>query len=362
MSGHPGRWLIGAAFAGAVLAAGGAAAASETEKDSKAGGSTTSAGDSVAGGPNVAGGTDPVGREAHAEHEQSGKEADTHPVKFALDLVLGFGKTGVANQDLPGPLGAVNPSNSVGQAKATSESFIIGGAVQLGHFELGARLPLTLGSLDPSTGEQSRGTSALGNFEVEGQYEHEFNDHTYGTFGLGVALPTAQGTEVPANANQLNADATGRIDQTSYDRYSLNQAAAASRGWEENELFAPNRLGIIPRIGVGTHLVSGLTLEGYVKLENLIDTSGNAEHGYVAELVPGARIAYRAAAHFEPGLRVWANVALAGSDENAVAVAEPELRFPFHDFTPTLGVVLPFAGPLTDPYFVGVRAAVAAQF
>ena len=35
----------------------------------------------------------------------------------------------------------------------------------------------------------------------------------------------------------------------------------------------------------------------------------------------------------------------------------------FGDISPTLGVILPFAGKsLTDPYVVGIRAGIAARF
>ncbi len=63
--------------------------------------------------------------------------------------------------------------------------------------------------------------------------------------------------------------------------------------------------------------------------------------------------------YFEPTVRVWANAPLTGADfNNPVAVVEPQLRFHFGDVNPYVGVILPFAGPITNPYAYGVRVGV----
>jgi hypothetical protein len=129
---------------------------------------------------------------------------------------------------------------------------------------------------------------------------------------------------------------------------------------EENALYEIDHVGLIPKLALGYHH-GAFHFDPYVKLENLIATKSNAEHSYTGELVFGGTAAYRALPHVEPALRVWANVPLANTDFSAVAAAEPQLRFPFHDITPLVGVLLPFAGPLTNPYEVGVRIAIGGR-
>jgi hypothetical protein len=302
------------------------------------------------------------GEGARAAGEDKAEEEEESPIRLGADLVVGTGKTSIANTAPPTGVEA-GPTNSIGPSQVTTESLMFGASVEFGHFEVGARLPVTFGTFNPPDAP-SRTTTAAGNLELEGLYSHELRHDLELRFGLGIALPTAQGQEVPAHATDLGANSSGVIDQSSYDRGALNLAAAASRGWEENALFEPSRFGIIPKVEVAYER-RALVLEGYVKLENLIDTSGKADHSYIAELVIGGRAAYRLCAHLEPGLRIWTNLGgeLNGiTDDKPVAVVEPEVRFPFHRVTGVVGGILPFAGPLTSPYFLGVRVGAVARF
>ena len=360
LGGCPSR-AVTVAWMVAVLAAPGGALANEG-KPAKGGSGAAGGGSPQPGGTAAEGGGRPMsGEGARADGEEK-EEEESAPIRVGVDLVVGTGVSSVANTAPPTAVEA-GPTNSIGSSQVTTESLIFGASVDFGHFEVGARLPVTFGSFNPPDAP-SRMTAAVGNVEVEGLYTHHLRHDLELRFALGIALPTAQGQEVPAHATDLAANSSGVIDQNSYDRGALNLAAAASRDWEENALFEPSRFGIIPKVEVGYER-RALVLEGYVKLENLIDTSGKADHSYIAELVIGGRAGYRLCTHLEPGVRIWTNLGgeLNGiTDDKPVAVVEPEVRFPFHNVTGVVGGILPFAGPLTSPYFLGVRVGAVARF
>ena len=143
----------------------------------------------------------------------------------------------------------------------------------------------------------------------------------------------------------------------------MNKAAAFARGAEDNALFEPNRFGIIPKIGL-LYRTHGLSLEPYVKVENLIGTSSNLANGYVGELVGGLRVGYWVHKEFEVAVRGWFNTGFAGGDDDkqtSVAV-EPQIVLRFGPVRPYLGLLLPVAGPPHDYSFIGARIGVSASF
>jgi hypothetical protein len=153
------------------------------------------------------------------------------------------------------------------------------------------------------------------------------------------------------------------VDQSGYDRWSLSHAAMAARGYEDNALFEPQRLGIIPRVGL-LYRIHGLSVEPYLKLENLVATSSTLANGYVGELVGGLRVGYWVHKEFEVALRGWVNVGYAGGDEDkkTTVAIEPQAVLRFGPVRPSLGVIIPFTGPAGDSGFVGLRLGVAVAF
>ena len=350
---------VGAAFGAAlILCAGGAWAEGEHGKTEGAAGGTA-----ATPGGTQAEGTRTMGPEETGHHDIDDEESEEGNIRVGIDWVGGTGKTNVANQTQPTTLGG-GAVNSIENVQVTSQSFIAGASIEYNHkLEFGARLPLTYGQFNLPDGP-ARSTTAVGNLELEGVYAHHIDQHMELGFALGIALPTAQGTDVPdpSKVSSIVEGANGLIDQNAYDRGALNRAASSSRGWETTALFETQRFGIIPKVELEYHRRK-LAIEPYVKLENLLDTSGGAEHKYIGELVIGGRIAYRLARHVEPGVRIWTNIPLTGTDDTAVAVVEPQIRFPFTNRPPTVGAILPFAGPLASPtYTLGVRVSVAARF
>jgi hypothetical protein len=307
----------------------------------------------------LSGGLSGEGR-AEADHPAGEAEEKEEEGRLSLgvDMVIGFGKTPIVTELLPGSLATV-PEHTVAQSRITTESFILGGEYELTHsIGIGARLPFTFGSFSPE-GAGSRSTTALGSLEVEGVYTLHLNEKMKLVYALGVSLPTAQGDEVPSGAELEEKYRGQTIDQNNFDRFSVNKAASSSRAFEESALFEPKRLGFIPKV-MFDYNANKILLQPYVKMENLVSTVSGAEHSYIGELILGAFAGYRVLESVDAGVRVWTNVAFAGGGDTVAAV-EPQLRGHFGPIMPVVGGIIPFAG-LTNPQYGGVRVAVAARF
>jgi hypothetical protein len=338
-----GKWVVAlAAVGGLVVAGSGTAYADEGAKAASAGASAEA--------------DKPEGEEKGEKHEEKEEEA----VKVALDVVFGWGKVpfAVQNQTGTGPNPQTPTYSATDKTASNVQSSILGAAVEVvEHFEVGLRVPLTFSTFNPD-GASSRSTSAVGNLEFEGEYEGRVAKGLHLVGALGVALPTAPGTEIdPALSNATN------VDQSGFDRFSLSKAAAAARGYEDNALFEPNRWGIIPKIGL-LYRTHGLSVEPYLKLENLIAKSGDMPNSYVGELVGGLRVGYWIQKEFEVAVRAWFNTTYAGADEDkkTSAALEPQLVLRFGPVRPYAGFIIPVAGPPNENGFLGLRVGLAAAF
>jgi hypothetical protein len=290
-------------------------------------------------------------------------------VELGLDVVLGWGKVPFAVES-PAVTGNPSPTYTRQDAVPSNvQSLLLGGSVEVvEHVGVGARVPFTFASFNPD-GAASRGALGLGNIELEGEYGMELRpgvartpegNGTIKLYGaLGLALPTASGDEIPDTL--VNTSAV-LVDAPSYDRFSLSRAAASARGYEDNALFEPHRLGIVPKIGA-VYRFSGLSVAPYVKVENLVATTSLA-NSYVGELVGALRVGYEFRRHFEIAVKAWLNAGFAGADEDkrVSAAVEPEVVLRFGPLRPFAGAIIPFAGPPSDNGFVGVRLGVDAAF
>jgi hypothetical protein len=291
-------------------------------------------------------------KEGEGKHEEVGKAG--------LDLVLGWGKVPFAVLSTPTTGAVPNPYYTYNdKVPSNVQSFILGGSMEVvEHVEVGARLPFTFAGFSPD-GTAGRSATSFGNLELEGAYGARVAQGLRLTGSLGIALPTSSGTEIPPDLNQIATFA----DQSGYDRWSLNRAAAAARGYEDNALFEPHRLGIIPKVGL-LYRNHGLSLEPYLKLENLVGTSSSLANSYVGELVGGLRVGYWVHKEFEVALRGWVNVGYAGGDDDkkTTVAIEPQAVLRFGPVRPYLGVIIPFTGPPGDGGFVGLRLGVDVAF
>jgi hypothetical protein len=293
-----------------------------------------------------------------SEDEGSVEEGETRFSTF-VDYVIGIGKT-TAVDSLPPTSASVNPVNQVDADPVFTNSFLFGlGYEPIKNLGFGVRLPLTIGTISPD-GYQGRTLSVFGNIELEGEYKVHLSETLAMAYSLGVALPTAIGTRVPDTSAGLPAN----VNQGSYDSYSLSYAAGASRGFEENALFFSDRLGIIPKVSLEYHPAGGFRFEPYAKVENLISIANDGSTKYIGELLLVAQASYLIGKYVEPGLRLWTTIAYAGDSDGSAGVVEPEARFHVGALTPYLGVIVPFAGPISkDPsHFVGIRLGAALAF
>jgi hypothetical protein len=297
---------------------------------------------------------------APREHAEGAEEEHEPRYRVGLDMVLGWGKVPFAVQNLPGPFVPLLTYTREDKTPSDVQSFILSGSAEIAeHVEVGFRLPFTFASFWPG-GSAARSATSLGNLELEGEYVLPLGRRLKLLLGLGVALPTAEGQEIPADlASQTVASSTA----SSYDRWSLSRAAAFARGYEDNALFDPHRLGLVPRIALA-YESRGLSVEPYVKVENLIGTSTLLDASYVGELVGGLRVGYRVHRHVEVAVRGWVNVGFAGTSDDKVTAAaiEPMVALPFGPVRPYAGVIVPLAGPPQDNGYFGVRLGLTAAF
>ena len=304
--------------------------------------------------------TTPAATEAHEEGSTVPRSEEEKEIEaeftLGFDMVLGFGKSETVTQNAAGPN---NFTYSTGNSQTTTESFLLrAGWEATHHLAFGVRVPFTHGTLFPPGTPDSRDLFAVGNVEVGAEYRFDLSEQLALFAELGVAIPTAQGTERPDNLTTVNATT---FDQTSYDRHAIQSAAAAARGWEDNALFETDHLGIVPKLQLEYH-AGRFELEPYIKYESLIGTRDNLEKQYIGELVFGGRIGARVADRLSVGVRVWSNVPLANEPGiETVGVAEPEVRLHFGPVEPYAGIILPFAGPLDSPYTVGARFGVIGR-
>jgi len=347
-----GKWLAALAMAGLVATGARTARADGDDKGDK-------------GEGDKAGGDKAEAEGEEGEHSEGGdkgeKKHEEKRVVVGVDLVLGFGKVPFAVQN---PIGTgPNPQTptytATDKTSSNVQSFIFGASAEVAeHLGIGVRVPLTFATFNPD-GFPSRSTTAVGNVEFEGEYGIHLGKGLRLTPALGVALPTAPGVELdPALSNATN------VDQAGFDRYSLSKAAAAARGYEDNALFEPHRWGIIPKLALNYRPVHGLSIEPFVKLENLIANENDATPSYVGELVYGLRAGYWIQKQFELALKFWANTTFAGADEDKTtsAALEPQIVLRFGAVRPYAGVIIPVAGPPQQNNFFGIRLGVAAAF
>jgi hypothetical protein len=177
-----------------------------------------------------------------------------------------------------------------------------------------------------------------------------------------VALPTGGGTEQPL-ATEVAADKEKHFAYRSIDRAALAKVAQWSRGSYDSALFEPGRLGFVPQVGA-RFTVGKATILPALKVENLIDVTGDASQRYVGELVAGVRGAYRVIDVVEPGLGLWTNITYTKTEEHNVdvGVVSPFVRFPLGHVTPEVGAIVPVFGQLADNKAFGIRAAINGTF
>ncbi len=281
--------------------------------------------------------------------------------RFGVDWVMGFGKVNAVEQQLPGST-QILPTNVIVSAPFRTQTYLFNVHVALQSLGIGLRLPLSIGNIrDAYPGVSGDNTFTTGGLGIAFDMPKKLSDTLTLTPELEIVAPLAQG-DTTTSQDQLSKPT---FDKYASYKYSTNIAAAMARGYEDDALFWPRRVGIVPKATVALHTPGGVTFDPYLKLPIMIDAHTDSDERVRVEVVGGARLAYGITKWLEPGVRVWAMIPIVAQSgmRDPVAVVEPQLRFhSANTFALTIGGVLPFAGALTDPYVGGIRASIFTSF
>jgi hypothetical protein len=277
------------------------------------------------------------------------------PYAIGADLVFGLGRTG----------GGTDVGATPVEFKVASIAL---GAFYQADPKVSARLrfPISNGSIEGANAGQfatptgSFSATAVGNVELGMTYNSEMGPHTKIPLDLGLYIPTANGDRFPP------PEGNGR-----QHAYLVNNAAMWSRGLEEDALFAPHRLGLVPKVGL-RYREGGISTGGYVKLPLLMRMGGGdpppptggvddyAIKSFVAQAIVGGDFHFDVSRNkIDIGTRAWlmwqsgeyVERLLSGSSPpSKIQLAlEPQLRASFGQLKAVVGVVLPIAGRLAGP-------------
>jgi hypothetical protein len=264
------------------------------------------------------------------------------------------------------------PIPGVGNDKTTEDAFgfvfMAGASYDVSpRFTLGLRVPWTTASFDQPGGD-SLSSQALGNPELMAEYRIKLGERADLPIGLGVGVPVAQG----------NADLTDSTDTPGQRQWAVNTFADAVTGWHDGELFLPQRLPIVPFVGV-VYEGENLDLDAYTKLvlaPNLSteisqqpDPAGTYEvQGMALRNVTGAGAAYwfLESPRLSAGLDAWfvinavepvtfESATGAGGPSAFQFVIEPRIAAMFGPARPSVGYIVPIGGRLSDAGAQGIR-------
>jgi hypothetical protein len=276
-------------------------------------------------------------------------------IVIALDAMVGFGSSTVGE---PANSAHATPITVLADHTAYVESFIATLRVDIAkHWIVKAWMPFTYMSFEATTGRRL-GAAALGNAAFEVDHRFFSNDVVDQWAMLTVHLPTAQGTP-PPTVGELDASW-----QNTANRFFANRAAIGVRGGEMVAPFAYDRWSIVPRYTVTSPpRRPGWTYEGTIALENMFDTSGEADAKYAARFSGWLRGGWAFDDVTDLGVRLAYGVPLHGTGEDKPSTAiEPQLRFTGSRLTAVLGILVPISGVGTDPRFTSVHAGFSARF
>ena len=247
------------------------------------------------------------------------------PGYVGLDTVIGFGEIRV-------------PTNDLDRTPVTVASFLVNLRYRFGElWTVGVRMPFSRGSAEgPMDGNSDDfDTAAVGNLNIAMGLTFPITRRIRLPVGLGFYAPLASGDLFAETAER------GNVAQA-----IVNQAASASRGWEESALFASKRAAFAPKVGVAFD--SGAIHAALsTKLEIMLKAGGNdptPEQGALHD--PSTNWVTNLSFHYgfldgmvTPGLRFWlavqtapVTVGVSKDYSGAQAMLEPEIlgRFPLN--------------------------------
>ena len=289
------------------------------------------------------------------------KKVEVHEDKTPRVL----GPPGAGSIDMLVGLGSMRDvTNDSDVTKLTVLSLVFGVQYRFGEsLTFGVRFPYSTGTITGPGAANPFNTFAVGNLEVAGRYAIDLTPRLRLPIDLALYFPTASG--------DLFADAA---DRGSIAQALVNQAAAYSRGFEENPLFASKRFGL--RIGAGIaydknqiHITAGTRLDLMGKTGGNPPRGGAELHTPSTTWLTGASFFYDfLGGKLSPGLRTWLAVTtlpvFSGTRDysGAQLVLEPDVygRIPLNRqgslaIRGGLGYVIPIAGALGGGQKIGAQ-------
>jgi hypothetical protein len=270
------------------------------------------------------------------------------PITAGVDIVYGIGRAGSGTD-----IGANHMEFKVA-------SMVLGVGYQADpKINARLRLPISTGSIDAVDATQFGGTSsfsatAVGNVELGMTYTSDMGPHTKLPFDLGLYLPVASGDRFPP------PEGNGR-----QRAYLVNTGAQWSRGMEEDALFAPHRLSVVPKLGL-RYAAGGISTGGYVKTPFLLRMGGGDPSSppddyeiksVVLQGIIGGDFHIDVSRNkIDVGARAWltwmsseyiARTLVGSTPPSKLQFAlEPQVRAAFGPLKAVLGIVLPIGGRL----------------
>ena len=303
--------------------------------------------------------------EAKAEEKKEAGEETEKRGAVDLELVIGGGKVDAVNPVSNGLTGTLSYERRLTDVIASG--IVLSGRWDVTKsFNLGLRIPVAIATLRP-TDDLDRTIVNMGNVEVEAEYEKEIGEHVEVFVGAHVALPTSLGNELPSEATIATNPAS--VDSIASDKFSTNKAVSNAYGDENTALWLAGYLGLIPAAGVKLRF-GPVRIEPYVKLESMFSVRNESEERAIVELVAGGRLAVQVASvgkesktTFDVGVRAWGSFTLTDHEGDLnIGVVEPEVRVGGEHWRVTAGVLVPFAGELTDPQWIAGRLSGTVVF
>jgi len=300
-----------------------------------------------------------------AEKKEGKEEGEEKEPDWEIvgDLVVGAANTDIVTAGPPGRREAV-PENTLDSSRVTVVSMLLGLEHPINEkFTVGARMPFMDGSIASRTGllGSRNGIFIAGNIELGATYKMPLAGHNL-ELTLELGLPTGSGVEQPSK-EEIEADPGKTYQYNRIDKAAVMRATSWSRGQLDSGLFEPGRIGITPKVAYPIDM-GKLSIRPMLKVENLVDVTGDAGQGYVGELVFGARIGYKVTPMIEPALAGWANILYtkAEIDDPSVIVLSPQVRFHLPHVKPYVGAILPVFGHLWTDKAYGINAGAVAEF
>ncbi len=308
---------------------------------------------------------------ARAEEEAKGneKEEANEEKRGAVDLeiVIGAGQVDAINPVANGLTGQLGYERRLTDVVASG--IVLSGRWDVTKsFNLGLRVPIAVATLRPEN-DLDRTIANLGNVELEAEYEKELGEHVEFFVGAHVALPTSFGNELPSEATLATNPAS--IDPIASDKFSANKAVSSAYGAENTALWLAGYLGLVPAVGVKLRF-GPVRIEPYVKLESMFSVRPESNERAIVELDVGGRFAVEVASFpkhgtsktkLDVGARAWGSFTLTDHEGDLnIGVVEPELRVGGERWRVTAGLLVPFAGDLTDPQWISGRLTATVVF